>query len=188
MVVSCVFCVMTAFAQSTATEVSLPETSAAPVPPITTPEVREAAPQGLTNFGSLANTSLGVPARSALSQDLRISSGDLLQVSVFGATDFNSEVRVAENGSVTLPLLDQVPVAGMTAARLAKDLKNRLREGGYFNDPLVSVTVKEYATEGVSVLGEVQKPGIYPFRGPNRLFDLISAAGGMTALAGNEAT
>ncbi len=184
-----VFCVMTLFAQSASTGApTLPETSAAPVPPTATPEAREAAPQGLTNFSSLGNSSLSVPAQSALSQDLRIANGDLLHVSVFGATDFNSEVRVAENGSVTLPLLDQVPVAGMTAAQLAKDLRNRLMKGGYFNDPLVSVTIKEYATEGVSVLGEIQRPGIYPFRGPNKLFDVISAAGGTTALAGNKVT
>ncbi len=184
-----VFCVMTLFAQSASTGVpALPETTAAPVPPTATPEAHEAAPQGLTNISSLANSSLSVPAQSALSQDLRIANGDLLHVSVFGATDFNSEVRVAENGSVTLPLLDQVPVAGMTAAQLAKDLRNRLMKGGYFNDPLVSVTIKEYATEGVSVLGEIQRPGIYPFRGPNKLFDVISAAGGTTALAGNKVT
>lgn len=187
--ITAVFCVTTALGQSTSKGVpALPETNTTAVPPTPTPQAREAASQGLTNFSGPANTSLGVPAQSGLSQDLRIRSGDLLHVSVFGATEFDSEVRVAENGSVTLPLLDQVLVAGMTAAQFTQDLKNRLVGGGYFNDPLVSVTIKEYAAEGVSVLGEVQKPGIYPFRGPNRLFDLISAAGGTTALAGNKVT
>jgi len=183
-----VFGAMTPFAPSASTGLpALPQTTAAPVPPTATPEAHQ-APQGLTNSSSLANRSLSVPAQSALSQDQRIANGDLLHVSVFGAADFNSEVRVAGNGSVTLPLLDQVPVTGMTAAQLAKDLENRLMKGGYFNDPLVSVTIKEYAAEGVSVLGEIQKPGIYPLRGPSKLFEVISAAGGTTALTGNKVT
>jgi polysaccharide export outer membrane protein len=64
----------------------------------------------------------------------------------------------------------------------------RLIEGGYFVDPQVSIFVKEYATQGISVLGEVQKPGIYPLLGSHKLFDAISAAGGTTARAGNTVT
>ena len=56
--------------------------------------------------------------------------------------------------------------------------------GGFFTQPQVSVFTKEYATQGVSVLGEVQKPGVYPLLGSRRLFDVLSLAGGTTAKAG----
>jgi len=184
-----VFCALTLFAQRASTAGAVfPEKSSAPVPPTPTADTSGEVPQGLTNFSSLAHTSVSIPARSALSRDLRIANGDVLDVSVLGATDFNSEVRVSENGAVTLPLLDEVPVAGMTASELAKDLKNRLLKDGYFNDPLVSVTVKEYAADGVSVLGEIRKPGFYPLLGPSKLFEVISVAGGTTATAGNKVT
>ncbi|MFB3916905.1 MAG: polysaccharide biosynthesis/export family protein [Terriglobales bacterium] len=120
--------------------------------------------------------------------NLSIGSGDLLQVSVFGAPDFNAEVRVAEDGTVSLPLIGAVAASGMTAQQFAKVLKERLSTGGYFNNPQVSIFVKEYATKGVSVLGEVQKPGIYPLLGPRKLYDVISAAQGTTQLASNRVT
>jgi polysaccharide biosynthesis/export protein len=122
------------------------------------------------------------PARDGL----RIGGGDLLQVSVFGAPDYTHEVRVAEDGTISLPLLGAVHVAGLTPRELAADLRTRFTKGGYFNDPQVSVFVKEYATQGVSVLGEVQKPGVYPLLGARTLFDLLSAAQGTTQTAGDK--
>jgi polysaccharide export outer membrane protein len=61
-------------------------------------------------------------------------------------------------------------------------------DGKYFADPQVSVFEKEFATQGVSILGEVQKPGVYPMTGPRRLFDVLSLAGGTTARAGQVVT
>src|SRR5262249_23771213 len=119
-------------------------------------------------------------------EGLRIGGGDLLQVMVFGASDYNHEVRVARDGSVSLPFVGQVQAAGLTTGQLAADLQTRLSQGGYFNDPQVNVFVKEYATQGVSVLGEVQKPGVYPLLGSRTLFDMLSAASGTTQTAGNK--
>ncbi len=105
---------------------------------------------------------------------------------MFGASDYNHEVRVARDGSVSLPFVGQVQAAGLTPRQLAADLQTRLSQGGYFNDPQVSVFVKEYATQGVSVLGEVQKPGVYPLLGSRTLFDMLSAASGTTQTAGDK--
>jgi polysaccharide export outer membrane protein len=132
-----------------------------------------------------------VPAQPALltragaEEGTRIGGGDLLQVTVFGASDYNHDVRVADDGSVNLPFIGRVHVAGMTVREIASDLQTRLSQGGYFNNPQVDVFVKEYATQGVSVLGEVQKPGVYPLLGSRTLFDLISAAQGTTQTAGD---
>jgi polysaccharide export outer membrane protein len=124
--------------------------------------------------------------RASANDGVRIGGGDLLMISVLGASDYNHEVRVATDGSVSLPFIGSVKVVGLTPREVATDLQGRLSQGGYFNNPQVSVFVKEYATQGVSVLGEVQKPGVYPLYGARTLFDVISAAQGTTPVAGNK--
>lgn len=136
-----------------------------------------------------SRTSVGQPTlftRTKAYDGLRIGGGDLLQISVFGAADYNHDVRVADDGSIILPLIGQVRAAGLTTRQLAADLQVRLSQGGFFNNPQVGVFVKEYATQGVSVLGEVQKPGVYPLLGARTLFDMLSAAQGTTQTAGNQ--
>lgn len=130
------------------------------------------------------------PAVTAQSSQsgLLIGAGDLIQVSVYGTKDFDSQVRVSDNGEVSLPLLGSVKVAGLTTSQAEHSIANLLVDGQYFNNPQVSVFEKEYSTQGVSVLGEVQKPGIYPLLGQHTLFDVISAAGGTTLKAGREVT
>jgi polysaccharide export outer membrane protein len=116
-----------------------------------------------------------------------IGNGDLLQVTVYG-TDFDRQVRVSDAGEISLPLLGTARVAGLPI-REAEDLVGRqLAQRGYFNDPQVSIFDREYTTQAISVLGEVQKPGIYPLPGARTLFDAISAAGGTTEKAGSQVT
>jgi polysaccharide export outer membrane protein len=124
--------------------------------------------------------------RAGAEEGTPIGGGDLLQVTVFGASDYNHDVRVANDGSVSLPFIGTVHVAGITVREMATDLQTRLSQGGYFNNPQVNVFVKEYATQGVTVLGEVQKPGVYPLLGVRTLFDAISAAQGTTQIAGDK--
>jgi polysaccharide export outer membrane protein len=115
---------------------------------------------------------------------LRISSGDLLEISVYGVPELKQKTRVDERGSVSMPLIGAVAVSGLTVGEAQAELEKKLTEGGYLRNPNVTVLVVEYATQGASVLGEVAKPGIYPVLGERRLFDLISAAGGLTDRAG----
>lgn len=124
----------------------------------------------------------------ANSSDLIIGSGDLLEISVYGAPDFSKQVRVAETGEISLPLIGPTHVAGLTIHDAELLVQRRLAEGGFFTDPQVSIFAREYATQGISVLGEVQKPGIYPLPGQRSLFDALSAAGGVTPRAGNSIT
>lgn len=123
-------------------------------------------------------------ADTASTNDLRIGVGDLLKISVLGAPEFDQEVRVDSKGNIAVALAGAVRVAGLTTEEARGTLQARLKEGAYFADPQVSIFTKEYATQGISVLGEVQKPGVYPVLGPRRLFDAISLAGGTTLKAG----
>lgn len=135
-------------------------------------------PVHMSTHGEAVDPSLGLGS-------MTIGGGDLLQVSVFGVPDMSQDVRVTNSGQIMLPLIGRVQVAGLTPEKLQALLERRYSEGGYLNNPQVSVFVKEWATQGISVLGEVEKPGIYPLLGSRRLFDALSAAGGVTDKAGN---
>jgi polysaccharide export outer membrane protein len=116
--------------------------------------------------------------------EILIGAGDLLKIGVIGAADYDQEVRVASNGYAALALVGNVHLAGLSVDQASQAIRKRLLDGKYFSDPQVTVFEKEYATQGVSVLGEVQKPGVYPLIGPHRLFDVLSQAGGTTPKAG----
>jgi polysaccharide export outer membrane protein len=121
--------------------------------------------------------------------DLVIGNGDLLEVSVYGAAEFDKlQMRVSGGGNVVLPFIGRQRVAGLTAAQAESVISKQLADGGYFHNPQVSVFVRDYSSQGVSVLGEVQKPGVYPLFGTRHLFDAISMAGGLTPKAGKLVT
>jgi len=112
--------------------------------------------------------------------DLRIGIGDLLQITMFGTQDFNSDFRVSPSGDISLPPLGMVHVAGLSTSEAERSIEDQLREGGFYREPRISVFQKEYATQGVSILGEVKNPGVYPLLADRHLLDLLSQAGGLT--------
>jgi polysaccharide export outer membrane protein len=120
--------------------------------------------------------------------EIRIGSGDLLEIKVFGVPDLSQEARVGTNGDISVNLVGAVNVAGSTTNEAQQKIASLMQDRGFLNNPQVAVLVKEYATQGISVLGEVAKPGIYPLLGQRRLFDVISAAGGTTQRAGRTIT
>src|SRR5712672_411452 len=113
-------------------------------------------------------------------QDLHIGIGDLLQVTMFGTQDFNADFRVSSSGDISLPPLGLVHVAGLSTSEAEKSIERQLVEGGFYREPRVSVFEKEYVTQGVSILGEVKNPGVYPLLADRHLLDLLSQAGGLT--------
>ena len=122
------------------------------------------------------------------SHAIKIGAGDLLEVKVFNVPELTADVRVNSEGEISLPLVGSIPLAGLTPALAEKEIARRLSEGEYLRNPQVSVFMKEYVTQGISLMGEVSKPGIYPLLGAQRLFDAISSAGGMTNKAGRTIT
>jgi len=146
--------------------------------PVGSPEVRPEVPSSAPQTTSVAARSAGSP------RDLLIGAGDLLEVSLYGMPDFKTDVRVNSGGEISLPMIGTMPVAGLSVEQAETLIEHKLTEKGLFNDPHVTVFEKEYATQGISVLGEVQRPGIYPLLGSRKLYDAISAAGGTTPKAG----
>jgi protein involved in polysaccharide export with SLBB domain len=112
--------------------------------------------------------------------DLRLGPGDLVEVSVYGVPELATKARVSNDGDLYLPLIDYVHVADLSLEEFQKLIEKRLDDGGFVRNPHVTIFVDDFSSQGVSLLGEVGKPGIYPVLGNRRLFDLVSAAGGLT--------
>jgi polysaccharide export outer membrane protein len=117
-----------------------------------------------------------------------IGNGDLIEMSVFDTPELSGKLRVSNTGEVILPLIGKLHVAGMKAEDAASLIRQKFIDGAYLKDPQVTVFIAEYATQNVSVLGEVKNPGIYPALGAHHLLDYISAAQGLTPLAGTRIT
>lgn len=119
---------------------------------------------------------------------LRIGPGDLLSITVFDAPELQQQVRVSDAGKAKLALLGEISLAGLTADEAANRIAEALQAKDLVLHPQVNVLIKEYGTQGVSVLGEVNKPGVYPVLAPRTLLDVLSEAGGLTKLASPEIT
>lgn len=116
-------------------------------------------------------------------ESLLIGPGDLLHVTVLREPELEQQVRVLDSGEVNLPLIGDVHVAGLDPAQAAAMIEAKYLVGNYLKHPSVSVFVEEFATEPVSVLGQVKKPGTYRIMTPRTLLDLLAMAGGLTPIA-----
>lgn len=118
----------------------------------------------------------------AAPEDYRISASDVLEVSVFGVADLTRTVQVSTNGAISLPLIKTVPAAGKTASELELIIAAKL-EATYLQSPQVSVFVKEYTSQRITVDGAVNKPGIFPTTGQLSLLQSIALAEGLNNVA-----
>jgi polysaccharide biosynthesis/export protein len=141
---------------------------------------------------SLCQAQLAIDgSRSATITDqsaIAIGPGDLLDLTVFDVPELVLKVRVDANGVVSLPLMGDLKLAGMTVRDAQRLMARELVERQLVKQPQVSIFIEEFATQGITVYGEVNAPGIYPLMGPHRLYDVISAAGGLTLKSGRTAT
>lgn len=118
--------------------------------------------------------------------DYLLGAGDLLQVTVFESEELNCEVRVSSRGHVTLPLLGQVAVKGMSAREAEVHIENLYRER-YLKDPHVSIFVKAHVSQRVTLLGQFKNPGTYDYPTKMRLMDVMALGGGLSEQAGRTA-
>ena len=117
------------------------------------------------------------------SESITILPGDILGVTLFEIPELSRDARVSEDGKVNLPLVGELPVAGLTEAEAAHRVDEAYLVGHFVLQPQASVIVREFASKGVSITGEVVKPNIYPVPGPRSLLDIIALAGGLTPAA-----
>lgn len=115
--------------------------------------------------------------------DYVLGPGDLIEIRVFELSEMNVTARISADGNITLPLIGAVRASGLTAFGLEQEIKTRLDER-YLRDAQVSVFIKEYKSQRVSVMGGVKNPRDYELTGRTTLLQIISMAGGVTSNAG----
>ena len=140
---------------------------------------------------NLSDSPVVIPAADlkAVPEDfvkLKLAPGFLMQIAVLDDSDFNGSFRIDEDGDIALPVIGVVHVAGATAGEARNRIRQRLLAAQILKDPQVILTVSEYTTRGVTIIGEVTSPGKYPLLVPRKLVDVLAMAGGPTLLAGNE--
>jgi polysaccharide export outer membrane protein len=145
-------------------------------------------PSGGPSSGSATGSLLRKGNPAELGPPVRIGPGDDLDITVFGFPDLTQHARVGDSGEVSLPLLGNVRLAGLSSDEAQSLIETRLSDGHFVNNPQVSVYVKEYTAEGISLMGEVTRPSVYSALGAHRLLDLIQTAGGLTEKAGKTVT
>lgn len=108
----------------------------------------------------------------------RLGAGDAVRIIVFGQKQLSTTYLIGDSGMVDLPLAGPIHAAGRTPADLAHAVAARLRQRGMLLHPSVSAEVETYRP--VYVLGEVNKPGAYPYRAGMTVLTAVSLAGGFT--------
>ena len=110
--------------------------------------------------------------------DYRIGAQDLLAISVFGVQELSKEVRVNSNGQISLPLIGGVMAGGRTIPELEDDLAKKYSTG-YLQNPQVSLFVKEFTSQRITLEGAFKQPGIFPITGRTTLLQGIAMGGGV---------
>lgn len=134
-------------------------------------------------FAVLTGTSL---AQSPSTNSLLIHPGDNLHVSVLDMPEMDQYARVTDAGGVPIQGIGSVRVANMAPAEAAAAIHDQYVSTHFLNHPQVSVVVDQYATQEVTLIGEIRTPGAYPIATPRPILDVIALGGGLTDIADRE--
>jgi protein involved in polysaccharide export with SLBB domain len=115
-----------------------------------------------------------------------VGAGDAFVLTIVGEDKLPKEFRVAPDGTVDLPYIHRVQVAGLEPQEIAALVRKKLIEGDILRDPSVAVDIKEYNSKRVVVFGQVQKPGSFPLTPGFTLIQAISQAGGFSSIANRD--
>ena len=136
----------------------------------------------------VAVASVGVPGPVAVAQENRdytLGPRDTLRIDVFNQPDLSGRYTVGTDGALSFPLIGRIAAGGTTLRDFERALVDSLA-AGYLRNPRVSVTVEDYQSQRVFIVGEVRQPGAYPLAGELRLLELLALAGSVTASAAEQ--
>lgn len=125
-----------------------------------------------------AMTGVWAPARAA---DYKLGAGDKVRVVVLADPEFSGEYEVDASGNISARMVGRIPVLGMTTSELEATLTERYRSGGYLRNPKLSVEL--LSARPFFVLGEVSKPGSYPYVAGLTVAQAVAIAGGYSRRA-----
>jgi protein involved in polysaccharide export with SLBB domain len=130
--------------------------------------------------GSNDNVHLNLPP---LTEKSTVGAGDVFLMEIVGEKDLPHEYQIASDGSVDLPYLHTVQVAGLEPQEIARLVRKLLIERQILSDPSVVLQIKEYNSRRVTIMGQVAKPGTFPYTPGLTLIQALSQAGGLTGIA-----
>lgn len=130
---------------------------------------------------TLAMAQPGSPGRPAQTSDYIIGIEDVLNVRVWGESDLSVSVGVRPDGKITVPLVNEIHVEGLTPMEVREAITERL--ASYIKEPYVTVIVEQINSFKVFVLGEINNQGVLTFQKPTRLLQALAHAGGVTNFA-----
>jgi polysaccharide export outer membrane protein len=119
----------------------------------------------------------GIESKNAQRAAATIGPQDVLDISVFEVPELSKTLPVSDTGTINFPLLGEIRAAGKTPEELERELTSKLA-ADYLQHPVVTVSVKENNSQRVTISGAIDKPGIYPIKGPTSLMEIVAVAGG----------
>lgn len=156
-----------------------PQTESAAAP-VADPELPDQIPEGdpLPDMPEAATEPISEASPAVAGPDYVIGPEDVLDIEVFNVAELKRTARVSNDGMIGLALIGRVKAAGLTVDQLRAQLEARYGET-YLQDPQISVFVTDFRAQSVSVIGAVEKPGIYQLTAPRNLIEILSMAGGL---------
>jgi polysaccharide export outer membrane protein len=109
-----------------------------------------------------------------------LGDGDTVNITVYGQSDLTVSARISPQGTIPYPLLEEVTIGGLTPEAAGRKIARMLKDGGFIKSPQVALSVKEYTSQQIHILGQINSPGNYPLEGKNTVVDLLARAGGVT--------
>ncbi len=127
----------------------------------------------------------GVEPKTDSAPSMKLGAGDMVALEVYGRPELSISTYVSDNGTIAVPLAGPVSVGGMSPADAASRVADAFRSGGYLLQPQVTLTLKQFRSQQISILGEVHTPGRYALESRSTIFDLLAQAGGVSTDAGD---
>lgn len=117
---------------------------------------------------------------SVAGEDYLLGGGDTIKITVYDQPDLTTVARISQDdGTIAFPLLGEVKVEGLSAEAAGMKIAKLLKGGGFIKNPQVALTVQEFTSQKIPVMGQVKSPGEYALKGESRVVDLVSQAGGL---------
>jgi len=119
--------------------------------------------------------------------DYIVGPSDVLNIAVFDQPQLSSKYIIQSDGTFTFPLIGRVKAGGLTIQAIEKDVRDQLVKGSFLKQPQVTVSVEQYRSQQIFIMGEVKQPGILQFTGSMTIIEALARSGSITEHAGMEA-
>jgi polysaccharide export outer membrane protein len=137
-------------------------------------------------FAVIAQVAAAFAQEPPVGASYTVGAQDVLVITSYDQPDLTGKFTVETDGSFTYPLIGRVSVSGLTLRAVEQRLQEELIAGGFFKEPQITVSVAQYRSQKIHIVGEVRTPGTYPISGDMRLVEVLALAGSTTPMASGE--